>query len=582
MRLRNGKRTRHRLISEIDLSSDEPEAPHIPTPRNSDGQFNDIGHLIASIPSATVRNQIFKYVDNRTRTRLLQLFAYPEHQPFLYSVRHFWRKITLKANRRFFAHIAVLEEFLANDVKKIYLNCNVYFESYELFTKSFQDPKNSHLVDFLRTRVVSFDNYDVMMLDKLDVIYEDSRDDDEFEPLKEVEFEYLAAREYQARLTEVTRNYKVTMPGEIMRYYISEQTFHSAETIQEYVEAYQRYEQVTLAKQFKIWQHIDKIEMHMRGDSLFRELELFTFTSLTALHVFGGYLEDCHGKSLAAMPKLENLSIYGEYVLCPYFDADTFRMYTQSPMVITDEFFKPFVAAKRNQLRYLEYVDYTPIDDYEVLEVWSHDEIARFSDCIDQINLRATYYSAGMFRDFLTSSLSPSATAVHLCANSVILPAPTITAVMNSCPKLEELSLKHCVDYKDLYSEINRGYEQYDNKILVTESLANVKKLQLYNMFFDVKSLFTELTIKEIFPRMSSLMITCSRPEKRYLHKMFKRFKKGEIPSDSDHDRGDAQSKPRSIRLMAKDPRYWTESRYWGNDDSESGEEDNHNWEYLR
>merc|ERR1711881_333599 len=167
-------------------------------------------------------------------------------------------------------------------------------------------------------------------------------------------------------------------------------------------------------------------------------MKLFAFKSLTALHLFGGYLEDKHGRSIARMATLESLSIYGEYVLCPYFDHDTFRMYTQSPMKISDRFFAPFIKANRKKLKYLEFVDYSPIDDYEILEVWSEEELIMFQHLLPQVNLRATKYTADTFRKFLTGVLSKEATTVQLCLNAIILSSQTIEHILTSCPRMEE------------------------------------------------------------------------------------------------------------------------------------------------
>ena len=86
--------------------------------------------------------------------------------------------------------------------------------------------------------------------------------------------------------------------------------------------------------------------------------------SLKALHIWGGFLRDEHGSGLSELENLSKLSIFSEYTMCPDFQRDRYDCYTHSLLEITDAFFEPFILKNRQNLRYLEFADWCPVEDY--------------------------------------------------------------------------------------------------------------------------------------------------------------------------------------------------------------------------
>lgn len=522
MELRNGKLTSNKPQSNPSRKRliQKNNSCHSVTKRARLRTFDDIGDLVASIPSQRIRQQIFGYFHNTTKVSLLPLFQDPKHKPFLLSFPPTWTRITLPTDKTFFKKLKIIKTHLSAHCQQIRLNANVYHSEYLDFPEDYHSAEHSDLVEFLYERAVSFDNYDCMFMDKLDDIHDETMQslqtitDDEFNRAHEFcekDLRWLAQRSFNAKLLEIERNCSPGYPREIISYYKHEIKQDRLPAIRMKFRDYSIHSKLILNRQMHIWKNVEQVEDYALSNRLFADLRLFKFKNLRALHIWGGFLRDSHGAALAELENLCKLSIFSEYTMCPDFQRDRYDCYTHSLLEITDEFFSGFIAKNRQALKYLEFADWCPVEDYEIREVWDHSDLARFAPILDQVNVRRTFFSAETFQAFLTHAMSPQADACHLYLNPFILNQSVLDALLAHCVQLKELSVKHCVDHDD--------YGEMPNEV-ITRNLAafgQLESLLLKNMYFDTRTIFSEANVRRGFPSLSFLKYTCSFNDQRYL-----------------------------------------------------------------
>jgi len=499
--------------------------------------FIDIGEFIASIPSYPIRKNIFSRFTNTTRLNLLPLFNNKKHHKFLLSCPETWKRMTLNTDELFFKNLIIIKTHLSEFCDQIRLNANVYHSEYLDFLEDYKrikygedlkhglkhgEGENRELIAFLEKVAVSFDNYDCMFMDKLDDIHDETVDhlgftemtDDEFNAAREFnekDLKWFAERSFNSKIREIGRNCKPGYPAEIVESYQLEIKQDRLAILKNKFRDYSVPSKLVLSKQMKIWRNVGEVEEYALRNRLFQDLNMFQFKNLKALHIWGGFLRDEHGAGLSELENLSKLSIFSEYTMCPDFQRDRYDCYTHSLLEITDTFFEPFIVKNKQNLRYLEFADWCPVEDYEIRDVWDHNDLSRFQHLLDQVNVRKTFFSAETLKNFIISAMSPEADAVHLYLNPIVLSKEVINGLLQHCTVLKELSIKHCVDHDE--------YFEMPNEVISANlsAFSQLESLLLKNMYFDTRSIFNQESLADDFKNLSFLKYTCSFNDQRYL-----------------------------------------------------------------